>query len=129
MLFTDARYVSGRAGAPAQLLEGRAVHRRRGGGRHLHDDSALAGESSLLAYSVPAVVVQTRHQASHSGTGTIEGGVLGQEPTEPESARGVGADRAGLRQPARGLVAHQASHAHAASIQGEQLHYVIDQYS
>ena len=108
----------GGAGAAAQLPQGRAVRQQRGRGQHLRHAGALAREPTLRTHPLPPAQLQARHQAAHPRAGAAEGVVQHQEPTEPAAEGGAGPHRAGLRQPARHAVAHQATPAHAARIQG-----------
>ena len=45
-------------------------------------------------------------------------GVQREEPSEPESERGAGTDRAGIRQPPRGTLQNQAAPTHPEGFQG-----------
>lgn len=66
--------------------------------------------------SVLVVVFITK--ASHPGAGAAEGELQRQLAAERYPEGGAGTDRAGLRQPARGVEPHQAAPADAASFQG-----------
>ena len=56
--------VERRAGAPAQLPQGRALRVGRGSGGDLHYHGQLAGESQVLPDYLPSTVLQARHQAA-----------------------------------------------------------------
>lgn len=114
----DAPVAEGRAGAPAQLPEGRALRVGRGGGGHLHHHGELARVPQVLADHLPTAVLQARHEAADPRSGATQRGLRRGRAHEPAAARGAGPDRAGLRQPPRVPVAHQAPPTDPAHLQG-----------
>lgn len=77
-------------------------------------------QPKVLAHPLPASFVQARYQALGLGFGKAQGCLFGAGTTQPESARGIGLDRAGLRSPCRGLVSNQAIAINSACLQGDR---------
>ena len=92
----DPPVAQGRAGAPAQLPQGRSLRQRRGGCSHLHHHRELARVAQVLAYYLPASVVQARHKAAHPGFGAPQGRLRRGCAHEPAAARGAWPHRAGI---------------------------------
>mmetsp|Transcript_3094 Transcript_3094/g.10263 ORF Transcript_3094/g.10263 Transcript_3094/m.10263 type:complete len:223 (+) Transcript_3094:2128-2796(+) len=92
-----AAVAQGRARAPAQLPQGRAVRHPGGGGRDIHDDRALARVEEVFSDSVPAVVVQARQEAPHPRARTAQGELFHLRAVKPGATRGARAHRAGVR--------------------------------